>query len=481
MTNVVLADNHSKSDKLLYAGDSIVKRIMPVPQSDSQYVATDYTEIHFKLNSSYMDISYMENGLSLLHLDHVIDSIGKENITAIEIISQSSPEGSLKRNTELTRQRYDVIRNYMYRVYPDLKGRITMNSIIESWDNLAQYVAQDPNLEEATRNRILEIIESGKISNDSKKSLLKSSLGSNPRTGNVYAYLTKYYYPVIRNSGIYILHTVEPEPEFHQEPEKPSYQETEIQTVDTIAYIPEPIASPLAQSQTQTQTEQAQTEQPQAAQPQPADSVPPVQKRPFIAVKTNMLYNMFMKKDLGWAPIWNVEAELYPTQDGRWTWLMEYEFPWYSKPSKHQYLQVLNLQFEARRYFKAASAHTGHYLSAYAGINEFDICFDRTGGHGYQGEGGGLGLGYGYVMPLGKKPDTKWKLEFFVKGGFFMTYYDPYDAGSPFAGKYYYQWYDSPSLFVRRNMVFRWMGPTGAGITLSYDLIPKKIKDKNTK
>lgn len=462
MTNVVvLADNHSKSDKLLIVGDSIVKRIMPMPQSDSQYVATDYTEIHFRLNRSDLDISYMDNGLSLLHLDHVIDSLGRENITAIEIISQSSPEGSLKRNTELTQQRYNVIRDYMYRVFPDLKNRITMNSIIESWDNLAQYVAQDPNLEEATRNRILEIIESDKISVESKKSLLKTSLGSNPRTGNVYAYLTKYYYPVIRNSGIYILHTVEPEPEFHQDPEKPSYEEAQVKTIDTIAYVPQPIARPQTPAQTQ-----------------PADSTPPVQKRPFIAVKTNMLYNSFMKKDLGFAPIWNIEAELYPTQNGRWTWLLEYEFPWYGIPSRHQYLQILNLQLEARRYFKASSGHSGHYLSAYAGINEFDICFDRVGGHGYQGEGGGLGLGYGYVIPLGKKPDTKWKLELFVKGGFYMTYYDPYDAGSPFAGKYYYQWYDSPLLFIRRNMVFRWMGPTGAGVTLSYDLIPKKIKEK---
>ena len=87
-----------------------------------------------------------------------------------------------------------------------------------------------------------------------------------------------------------------------------------------------------------------------------------------------------------------------------------------------------------------------------------------------------MGLGYGYVMPLGKKPDSRWKLEFSLKGGFFMSFYDPYDAGSPFAGKYYYEWYDAPNLFIRRNMVFRWLGPTGGGITLSYDLIPKKVK-----
>ena len=81
-------------------------------------------------------------------------------------------------------------------------------------------------------------------------------------------------------------------------------------------------------------------------------------------------------------------------------------------------------------------------------------------------------------MPLGKKPDTRWKLEFFIKGGGYMSFYDPYDAGNPFSGKYYYEWYDSPGLFIKRNMIFRWLGPTGLGVTISYDLIFKKVKDK---
>jgi hypothetical protein len=161
---------------------------------------------------------------------------------------------------------------------------------------------------------------------------------------------------------------------------------------------------------------------------------------------------------------------------------LEYEFPWHTVLDKHQYFQILNLQFEGRRYFRKASNHTGHYLSVYLGANLYDICFDKQAGHGYQGEGFGGGLGYGYVIPLGKKPDTRWKLELLVKAGAYMTLYDPYDAGSPFRGKYYYEWYDAPSLFIRRNMIFRWFGPTGIGATISYDLIRKKVtEDDKTK
>lgn len=459
LTNIPsFADDHSKSASLLQVGDSIVKRIMPKPESDSIYVATDYTEVHFKLNKADLDLNYMNNYYALTHLNRVVDSLGIENISAIEIISQSSPDGSLERNEWLTEHRSQVILDYMYRMFPELKSIISLNTVTESWENLAMYVAQDPNLSEKNINKILDIIDSPTLSVSAKKSRLKNNLGKDPKVGNIYAYLTKYYYPVIRNSGIYILHMVEPATAFNMDPLRPYVEEKETILPDSIYFdLPK---EPLP---------------PEPVEPVP-DEEPPLEKRPLLAVKTNLPYYAFFKKDLGWAPIYNIEAELYPTEEGRWTWLLEYEFPWHSVPDKHQYFQILNLQFEARRYFKKASNHTGHYLSAYVGANLFDICFDRQTGHGFQGEGGGAGLGYGYVLPLGRQQDTRWKLEFFIKGGAYLTLYDPYDAGSPFKGKYYYEWYDAPSLFRKRNMIFRWLGPTGAGITLSYDLIFKKKK-----
>ena len=451
MTLPAYAERHSKADYLLHVGDTVVQRIMPKPESDSLYISTIYTEIHFRLNKADLDIDYMDNGLALLSLDRIIDSLGIENISAIEIISQSSPEGSLDRNTWLTEHRSKVMMEYMYRVFPDLKEKISMNKVTESWENLAQYVFHDPNLEEETKQKILDIIDSEKLSVAAKKSRLKNTLGSNPKTGDLYTYLTKYYYPVIRNSGIYILHMLEPEPEFQQDPERPYIEEQPVNPQD-INYKPIEILP----------------EQ-------------PVRKRPVLAVKTNLPYYAFGRKDLGWAPIYNIELEWYPSELGRWTWLAEWEFPWHSVPDKHQYFQIQNWQIEGRRYFKQASRHSGHYLSAYVGINYYDICFERKTGHGYQGEGFGGGLGYGYVIPLGKNPNTRWKMELFVKGGFYMSFYDPYDAGSPFAGKYYYDWIDSPSLFIKRNRIFRWLGPTGGGISLSYDLVRKTPKSKEKK
>ena len=457
MTRPAYAQSRSMGSNLLKVGDSTVKRIMPVPESDSTYADADYTEVHFRQNKADLDLDYMDNGKSLQHLHRVFDSLGIENVAAVEIIAQSSPDGGLARNEWLTEHRSQVILEYMNLHFPELSDRISLNTVTESWENLSMYVAQDPNLTEKNRTKILDIIDSPTMSVATKKSRLKNNLGSQSKLGNIYSYLLKYYYPVIRNTGIFVLHTVEPVTAFNMPPLVPYVEETSPVLPDTIGPAP-------------AQSEPHVFEEP--------DSTPPERKRPVLAVKTNLPYYGFFRKDLGWAPIYNVEAEWYPTENGRWTLLGEYEFPWHMAKDNHECFEILNLQLEARRYFKKASNHSGHYLSAYAGVNLFDICFDGYSGHGFQGEGFGGGLGYGYVLPLGKKPDTRWKLEFFIKGGVYVTLYDPYDAGNPFQGKYYYEWYDAPNLFIRRNMIFRWLGPTGAGITLSYDLIRKKVKNK---
>lgn len=457
MMSPVHAQIRSISDNLLKVGDSTVKRIMPIPESDSTYADADYTEIHFRQNKADLDTTYMDNQRSLRHLSRVMDSLGLENIAAVEIIAQSSPDGGLARNEWLTEHRSQVILEYMQLHFPELNDRISLNTVTESWENLSMYVAQDPNLTEANRKKILDIVDSETMSVATKKTRLKNNLGRQAKIGDLYAYLLKYYYPVIRNTGIYILHNVEPATAFNMPPMIPHVEESKPVLPDTIGPAPD-------------KPEPHVFEEP--------DSTPPERKRPVVAVKTNIPYLGYFRKDLGWAPIYNVEAEWYLTENGRWTLLGEYEFPWHTAKDNHECFQIMNLQLEARRYFKKDSRHSGHYLSAYVGANLFDICFDGYSGHGYQGEGLGGGLGYGYVLPLGKKPDTRWKLEFFIKGGVYMTLYDPYDAGNPFSGKYYYEWYDAPNLFMRRNMIFRWLGPTGVGINLSYDLIRKKVKDK---
>jgi hypothetical protein len=149
-----------------------------------------------------------------------------------------------------------------------------------------------------------------------------------------------------------------------------------------------------------------------------------------------------------------------------------YTFPWWSKDLSHRYLQLLDGELQVRRYFDKKADHAGHYLSAYVHGGYYDFSFNAE--RAWQGEGAGFGLGYGYVWRPWK--DKRWKLEAFIRLGYYHSLYDPYHASDPYNGKYYYDWDGAVEDFERRNYRFRWLGPTGLGITLSYDLLQRKLK-----
>lgn len=407
--------------------------ISPVSMQRDGLANAYHSDIHFRLDDVRLDLTYLDNGISFSRLASVIDSIGVGNVLFIDLVSQSSPEGSYRHNKWLTDRRAQVVYDSLLFRYTNLEPLVQIRKIAESWENLRYYVMADPLMGSQSKELVLNVIDSATENPDSAEYRMKNLLGSDSIVGDVYKYLFNTYYPVIRNTGIYIVHIYG------------KFQPAGFGPVgDLKATIPNIYYPP--------------------------NEIPQVTvRRPLLAVKTNMLYNSFFTPEMGYAPIWNVELELYPKLNGRWSYMLEYEFPWHSDDSKHQYLQMLNLQLEARRYFKKDGSYSGHYLSVYTMANLYDICFDSQAGSGYQGEGFGAGLGYGYVLPFGKT--KRWKAEFFIKGGYYESYYDPYDAGNPYLGKYYYHWFDAPEKFVERNWRLRFLGPTGVGVSLSYDLI----------
>ena len=96
---------HYISDNLLKVNDAYVKRILPVIESDSVYTDAEYIEFHFKQNDADLDMSHMDNRMALSYLNKAIDSLGINNITAIEIVSQASPDGIVSRNVWLSERR----------------------------------------------------------------------------------------------------------------------------------------------------------------------------------------------------------------------------------------------------------------------------------------------------------------------------------------------------------------------------------------
>lgn len=224
----------------------------------------------------------------------------------------------------------------------------------------------------------------------------------------------------------------------------------------------------------------------------PAEPQPWVERYPrreLLSVKTNLLFDFaYVPGYNRWCPIPNVAVEYYPLR-GHFTFGASIDFPWWQHYWKHKYFQIRNYQLEARYYFRRGdielrpegqgAAFKGWYLQAYGHTTIFDLCFDQD--RGWTGEGGGGGLGVGYVLPLSKK--GHWRLEFQLQAGIFYCKYDPYQYENPINPDYrdhlyYYDWTDKPSLFKERQYRFTWIGPTRIGVTLSYDLLYRKARNK---
>ena len=212
-------------------------------------------------------------------------------------------------------------------------------------------------------------------------------------------------------------------------------------------------------------------------------------RREYLSVKTNLLLDgAYVPGYNRWCPIPNVAIEYYPKK-GHFTYGASFDFPWWQDYDAHKYFQIRNYQLESRYYLRSGSlssnppgegaAFRGLYLQAYAHVALFGICFDAD--RGWVGEGVGAGVGVGYVLPLSKK--GHWRLEFGLQAGYFRCKYDPYQYENPVDPSYhddlyYYKWTLDPDLFKKRQYRYNWLGPTRVGITLTYDLLYRRINKK---
>ncbi len=202
------------------------------------------------------------------------------------------------------------------------------------------------------------------------------------------------------------------------------------------------------------------------------EAVLPMLPRPrkhMLSVSSNLLYDAFYMPNFGWAPMVNVGVEWYP-KHGNWTVRGAFMWPYYHRWSKCKFFQIRDYHLEVRRYFNPGWWHTGLYAAAYVNATKYGIGFDKY--KGWKGEGIGGAVKLGYELPLGK---GNWRLDFHIAGGVWHTRYDPYVFFNPLTGEedglYYYRWYGLKEDFKRRNYKLTWVGPTEAGITLTFDVL----------
>lgn len=196
-------------------------------------------------------------------------------------------------------------------------------------------------------------------------------------------------------------------------------------------------------------------------------------RRHLIAIRTNLVHDLFYMPKVGWTPSPNIQLEYYPL-DGHWTANAGLTWGSYRFWDRQQFFQVRDFQLEARRYFKGNGQFTGLYLGAFAHGDVYGIGLNAE--KGWQGEGGGAGISAGYVLPLNRRGSLR--MEFMLALGVFFSRFDPYVYGNPVTGDidgdYYYNYTGNASDFKKRNYQLTWFGPTNLGIQLTYDIIYRK-------
>ena len=196
-------------------------------------------------------------------------------------------------------------------------------------------------------------------------------------------------------------------------------------------------------------------------------------RRHLVAARTNLLHDLLYVPQFGFAPGINIQLEYYPLH-GHYTLNAGYTHITHRHWGEYKFFQIRDLQLELRRYFRGGGVFIGPYMALYAEGTKYGIGFSKT--KGWEGEGGGGGLSAGYVWPLNRKGNLR--LEVSASLGFFYTRHDPYIYGNPLTGNedglYYYDYHGNSSQFRERNHEFTWLGPTNAGIHLTYDILYRK-------
>ncbi len=377
----------------------------------------------------------------------------------IEMRGASSPEGSIERNNMLAENRaralQDTLRNIFRVGYMLVDPKVKDNP--EDYRALVYEMrkANDPDL-----SVVQGILERYHYNRVQVKAALKAYNG-----GRLWQRLLQQYFPIIRYARVLLYFA----------PKKlalSNFQYRDI-TPDSAGIVPLDMD----------------------LQPLPLDTIPvgELPRRHVLALRTNLLYDFLYMPRYGWAPSPNIAVEFFPKK-GRFTYNFELTYPDWEHFDAQRFWQIHDYKFTARCYTrrnKVAPRDThgfpnehvrdyyrGFFVGPYIHAGRYGIGFNKQ--DGWEGEYLGGGLELGYTLPLTKS--NRWRLEFTASVGGVISKYDPYVWGNPISGEedglYYYDWTHSAEFFIKRNHRFTWLGPTGLGIHLTYDLFYKRVRKK---
>lgn len=308
------------------------------------------TYVHFRTGRSELLLDYNGNRETLeKFVENVNRVMNSESYSIMEvrIVGYASPEGPLQLNERLSRERAEVLKDYLRSRtgLPDHKFEVVSGG--ENWDDLEVMVKAS---EMGNKEEVLAILTS-ELPKTAKESRLKGLPGS------TYQYMLQNFYPRLRSASSLQLVERHPVPD----------------TLVVVAEEPQPESRA-------ADTVYRQPQKPVALPPAPCRCAPP-----FLGVSTNLAY---------WAAVIipNIQLETYFAR--RYSFTAEGIYRWpKDRRAKGNNANLAYVSPEFRLFARDDASYAGHYFGLYGQYGEYDIKLGHTGRQGYF-KGGGLSYGY---------------------------------------------------------------------------------------
>ncbi|MBQ2979876.1 MAG: DUF3575 domain-containing protein [Bacteroidaceae bacterium] len=391
--------------------------------------ANSYVTLYFKVNRTVVDTMLFDNGARMNEfvdgINYIINS-PSQKVLKVEIVSSASPEGPIKHNEFLARERANAARQYLSQYISFEDSIISIDSRTIDWEHLVRLVEEDeaniPNSKEIqdiiARTNERDTVN-GVVVN--KRNQVLQTIDS----GEAWDYMFENFFPEMRQATIIV-------------------------TYERRAHM---LGAPAVQPIQETATLDAESA--------------PLLMMPQIAPVRTKVGSLYVKTNI---PAWglligNLGAEYCFAQNA-------------FSVNLHVYYTALNHFVETRKFrtfavqpeFRYYIPKTGLrgtrglFVGAHAGMAYYNLALESSE-YRYQDHNGtspawGGGLSLGYRLPLSR--DNKWNLEFVVGAGIYGLHYDTF--------------YNVPNGKLTGTFYETYYGIDNAGITLSYRFDITKIK-----
>ena len=380
----------------------------------SAQTVCDSVAVYFRINDSELDWDLMSNRSSL---ERIKNKLSKEyndtvywELDRVQVIGESSPEGTVSKNRALAEKRAETLFNFISTLCDIPDSLMTWQVVEADWEGLIRLAEADGNL--PMRQQTLKALREVAHYAPDGGWLRERSIYRLKRLGDgkPYQYICTHLLPLQRTSVMHLCFTKVIRPVLI-EPALP---------VDTVK-VEEPVSQPV--------------------EVEPAGGL-------YWALKTNMLYDALA--------IPNVGAEFY--LGNKWSVAANATYAWW-KSGVNRRWRVYGADMAVRRWFGSKAEEkplTGHHVGVYAQALTYDFCLDEKGYMG--GEPGSnlwdklnyaIGLEYGYSLPIARRLNLDFVLGLGYWGG---TYHE-------------YQVIDDCKVWqATKNR--HWFGPTKAEVSL---------------